>query len=129
MSVNDNSMFRKDLIAQSIEKIEMNFIRATERGDVDPIVLLLHLPDEFARLIAEQFDHTDRIASMLSDARREVSPAVIIGLPSRAACRIADGFFWDREETIDAIDAGQGFIVVAVARGGATVMTLPPVAA
>jgi hypothetical protein len=129
MPDDDAFAFSTSLIQRSTEKIEWNYLRALERGDVDPVVLLLALRDPRARAIAEQSGQVERIARMVEEsAHRDEVPIVIVGLPLQDACWVSDGLLPGLREALGAMDAGPGYVVVAVAHGGATAVAMPPVA-
>ena len=100
MSVNDDCLFHDDLIFQSIEKIEMNYVRAIERGDVNPVVLVLHLSDDLARTFAEQ------LGSASGSPACSPTPAAMSrqqwssDFRRGEAGRIAEKFLWDLQASL-----------------------------
>jgi hypothetical protein len=64
-------MVQGGLIAQGIERVEMNYARAIDRGDFDPVVLWLNFRDDLARTIAGQYGQADRVARMVADDRHQ----------------------------------------------------------
>ena len=90
---------------------------------------MLDLGDPLALAIVEQFGPVDQVGRMVAEApsRGEV-PAVVVGVPRAVACEVADGLIPDFESSLASTAAGDGYVVVAVARGGTTFLTMPPIA-
>jgi hypothetical protein len=127
MTDEEVGIYLTGLLDQSREKVEMNYLLARERGDDDPVVLLLDAGDPRARAMLDRHAQADRIAAMVARAKSDgCALMVICGLPRREALGIAAGHLPGLEAVLDDIDVGEGYLAVVVGGGGYAVEAMPP---
>ncbi len=128
MTAAETNAYISSLIRQSIEKLEMNYVRAHERGDVDPVVLLLDPRDAAALKLLMEHERFESVSSMLSSrSDTDIMPLIFSGMPLREALRLTSRLYPDMLEEFEPMEPAVGFRVFVVAAGDVVIATLPPV--
>jgi hypothetical protein len=118
----------ENLLGQSIEWAETDFLSALRNGATTPVVLVLDLDDESARAIAGTTGRAAELEALIERTRRVGCSALATwGLPHDMAASLLAEEFPDVAGDIATTCAGGRFWVVVVAAGAASVFTMPVV--
>jgi hypothetical protein len=119
--------FHAELLRRDVEKVEMSFVRAVERGASEPAVFLLDPNDEHAREILDTTGRSEMVAAHAAKASPEVTPLITWGIPRQLACSLLAMSFPETAAEFEAIDTGECYLVAVVADGGVSVFLRTPV--
>jgi hypothetical protein len=125
MSDQDRITYREFLLSQSVEKIEMAYLRALQGEAEDPVVLVLDLSDRRARAIAEVHVRLETIRRVVAEGRgRDGALLMFWGVPRRWASEFGTSRIPVLDVEIDRIDPGSGFIAVVISSDGASAFAM-----
>ena len=127
MSIEAQIETRENLNFNNITRIEADVRRARQRTDEEVAVLVLDPRDEHGRAIVALAGRlADAEAHIAEAERRGLEPLVISADPRRLVIAVVRNHFPELADTSAQFDARAGYLVIAVACGGAAATVVQP---
>ncbi len=125
----DPDVLHDFLRSSHLEKVEMAYLRALNRGAGDPVVLLLDLGDPWARAVASAHNDQAQVREMTGKAPDPGGRPVLMfwGVPRRRALEAGATRLRGLDELICRLEPGDGYLLVVIAGGGMSGFAMPPV--
>jgi len=110
---------RRQLLTFNQEKVEQVYLQTKQNGIADPIVLVLDVQDDGARIMAGFVMGVERRDNFLEEARqREMTPVLVLGVEHAKAVDFFSRISADVEAALKKGLPPGYFWSIAVARGG-----------